>query len=122
MKVTPIIQTESKPEKDYLGHSNQTSEAFDRFSSSVEDARKVAAAEPRNLTRNIGKHLNALGDRLGHASAISGAMRAVLDGETDSDTVRALVEMAEEFHLKTEELFYSLAGDVLVALEHGGLA
>ena len=103
---------------DYLGHPCQIAEAFDRFEESVENARKL---EPRALVRQIGIQLNALNDRNEHSSNALRLARDSLNNSDDAEKVQSLLALAVPFDVESCIRLQSLAGLVLVALEHGNL-
>lgn len=112
----------AKPEKDFLGHPNKTTEAFELFSSPVEDARKKAALDQRTIGRQVGINLLRVYERINLGALIFEAMLGALPNDTDSDAIKALLTMGDEYQMETANLFYGLAGEILVALEQGGLA
>lgn len=111
-----------KPEKDYLGHPNRLTEAFERFNYAVEDARKDAATDPRRTARQVGIDLLRMEERLRCGAACFEAMIAALPNDADTDSLGALLTMADEYQRATEVVFCKFAGEVLMALEQGGLA
>jgi len=107
--------------KDYLGHPCKTAEAFERFEECVSDARKLTGAEPREISRRIGRALNDLQDRLEHQWHAIGAVRDALHNNTDNDAAASILEMAEAYSIDSSSKFSEFAGLVLLALEVGGL-
>lgn len=109
--------------KDYLGYPCKIAQAYEHFADAdIEKLRDEIAQEPRRLARDMGRALVLVKDRLVHnGNALQAAMSA-LPSDSDDSGAEAVLEMAMEYDTKTQNLFYELAGLVLLALERAGLA
>ena len=103
---------------DYLGHPCRIAEAFERFDEPVKDARKL---EPRALVRQIGIQLTDIQRRAEDLGAALELAHDSLNDVDEGEKVRALLAMVIPFEMGSAEKYWSLAGLVLVALEHGKL-
>ena len=104
---------------DYLGHPCRIAEAFDRFEEPVKDARKL---EPRALVRQIGIQLTELMNRTDNSGmALQLAHDTLRDDPEAAEQVQALLAIAIPFDTDSSAKYFTLAGLVLVALEHGNL-
>lgn len=110
-------QDSTLPTVDYLGHPCAIAKALKNFEDSVSRAREMAAREPRELDRQIGKGLNRVYERLEHVCHCLSVIYASLPSDDDADGARAIATMAEEYAVETANELFDLAGQSLVALE-----
>ncbi len=110
-------QDSTLPAVDYLGHPCQVAEARDYFAESVSLARDIAAREPREIARQLGRHLNELNERICQLhDALLVANEALPDSD-ETDGARAVLTMAHEHAMTTANSFFGFAGLVLVSIE-----
>ena len=106
-----------RPAVDYLGHPCQVAEAREQFSEPVSNAQTLAAREPREIARQIGRHLNCLNERICQLDDALCVAANSLQSDGTVDGARAVLAMAHEHAVGTANEFYEFAGLVLVSLD-----
>lgn len=106
---------------DYLGHPCEIIKASEQYEEMIASARSKTQRDRREVTRQIGRLLNAIDARLQHMQATPEAVIQLLSSDTDRDAARAVLEMATPYGNSICNQFAELAGFTLLALELGGL-
>lgn len=107
--------------KDFLGHPCRTTEAFDFYDGLIETARRDCSRDTRLVARQVGIDVLNVQARIDRLCALIDAMAKHATNDSDSDELRAMIEVGSEYGHATSNSFSNFAGLSLLALEKGGL-